>query len=110
MAEHKRKADFMSGYRHYDPESEGFGNSNQWKKQFQNRMSQEEAEEVIEDDDPWSILGVARNATFEEIRKAFYAKAMHWHPDVSHEPVESATKMMQKINAAYSLLQYIGKN
>lgn len=106
----KHKKDFMSGYKKYDPENEGFGNSREWKNQFQSRMSKEEAEGVIEDEDPWMILGITRNCTHDEIRRAFYTKAMYWHPDVSYEPPEKATKMMQKLNAAYSLLLHIGKN
>lgn len=110
MAGSKLKTDFLGGYKHYDPESEGFGNSNQWKKQFQNRISKEEAEEIMANDDPWAILGVTHKSTHQEIKKAFYRMAMCWHPDVSRESLEKSTKMMQKINAAYSLLINIGKN
>lgn len=110
MAEHKYKENFLGNYKTYDPENEGFGNAKEWKRNFNNRMSTEEAELVLEDDNPWTILGVSHGASVSEIKKAFYQMAMRWHPDVSHEPVEKATRMMQKLNAAYSLLQYIGKN
>lgn len=110
MAKHKHKTDPMSGYRHYDPESEGYRNAFQWKQHFRQRMSQEEAKEVIENDDPWDLLGIRHGADAEEIKAAFWHKAMYWHPDVSHEPIEKATKMMQKLNASYSLLINLSKN
>lgn len=97
-------------YKTYDSSEEGFGSTFEWKRAFYKRMSKEEAEIVLDSDDPWTLLGVSHNASMSEVKKAFYAKAMIWHPDVSHEPVEKSTKMMQKINAAYSLLINVGKN
>jgi DnaJ-class molecular chaperone len=110
MAKCKSKKEFMNGYNYYDPENEGYGNSFEWKRHFRQRMSKEEAEAIIENDDPWELLGIKHGANAEDIKRAFWHQAMYWHPDVSHEPKEKATKMMQKINAAYSLLSHIGKN
>lgn len=110
MAGHKNKADFLDGYKYYDPEQEGYGNASEWKRNFSSRMSNEEAEVVLENEDPWTILGINHSASKSEIKGAFYHMAMYWHPDVSPEPVDIATKMMQKINAAYSLLTNIRKN
>ena len=110
MAKHRRKEDFLGNYATYDPEHDGYGSSSEWKRNFSKRMSTEEAEDILDNDDPWTVLKVKRNASPSEIKKAFYSMAMYWHPDVSHEPVEKSTKMMQKINAAYSLLSDIGKN
>lgn len=43
-------------------------------------------------------------ATKQEIKRAFIKLALEWHPDKNPHRVEIATSMMQKINAAYSLL------
>jgi DnaJ-class molecular chaperone len=94
---------FMDGYKKYDT-SEGYGNAWEWRKNFNKRMSKEEAEETIGSDDPYDILGIKRTATMREIISAFRNLAKKWHPDLNPQRVAEATKMMQKINAAYSLL------
>jgi DnaJ-class molecular chaperone len=98
--------DFMEGYKRYDPSEEGFGSSYQWKRSFHHRMSKEEAETIIEEEssDPYDILGVTRRSSQSEIKKAFYRLAMKWHPDRNPDRIELATKNMQLINAAYSIL------
>ncbi|CAG8441715.1 3129_t:CDS:2 [Ambispora leptoticha] len=52
----------------------------------------------------YDLLGVARNATSEEIKKAYYKKALEWHPDKNHERVEEATKQFSAIQQAYEVL------
>ena len=98
------KKGFMDGYKRYDPETEGYGSAWEWKRQFNQRMSKEEAEEILDDDDPYHVLGLNYGASQLEIKRAFKKLAMKWHPDRNPENVEAATRMMQKINAAYSLL------
>ena len=94
---------FMDGYRTYDT-SEGYGNAWEWRKNFNKRMSREEAEEALGSDDPYDVLGIKRTATMAEIKSAFKRLAKIWHPDLNPQRVAEATIMMQKINAAYSLL------
>jgi hypothetical protein len=53
--------------------------------------------------DPYEILGVARNATSAEIKKAYRALARRWHPDICHEP--GAEEMMKNINRAYDAVK-----
>ena len=56
--------------------------------------------------DPYSILGVARNATENEIRAAYHALVAKYHPD-KHQgnPLESlAAEKMAEINRAYETL------
>ena len=51
----------------------------------------------------YTILGVPRNATPDEIKKAYRRLAMKYHPD--HNPGDPlATKQFQKIQEAYSIL------
>jgi DnaJ-class molecular chaperone len=94
---------FMDNYKTYDT-SEGYGSAWDWKKSFYKRMSKEEAEEELDSDDPYDILGIKRGATLKEIKSAFRRLAKIWHPDLNPDRIEEATNKMRKINAAYSLL------
>ncbi len=50
----------------------------------------------------YDILGVAKDATEEEIKKAYRAKAKQYHPDVSKEP--DAEAKFKEIQEAYETL------
>ncbi len=99
------KKDFLNGYETYDTKS-GFGNANKWKKAFKERMSNDEAQKIIAQDNraPHSILNVSKNATLQEIKKAFRSLMMQWHPDRNPHRVQEAEAMSKKIIAAYTLL------
>lgn len=53
-------------------------------------------------EDPYRILGVGRQASAWEIRRAYYRLAKRWHPDVNQSP--DAKMRFQSINAAYQVL------
>lgn len=53
--------------------------------------------------DYYKILGIAPNATQEEIKKAYRTKSMRWHPD--RNPGMDTTAKMQDINEAYNILK-----
>ncbi|MBR1645952.1 MAG: DnaJ domain-containing protein [Selenomonadaceae bacterium] len=52
----------------------------------------------------YEILGVDRNATAQELKKAYRALARKWHPDLNRDNPEVAEKKMTEINVAYSVL------
>ena len=52
--------------------------------------------------DYYASLGVKRDATAEEVKKAFRKLARKYHPDVSKEP--DAEARMKEINEAYAVL------
>jgi len=53
--------------------------------------------------DPYDVLGVKRNATEGEIKKAFRSLAKKFHPDThGNDPAKS--KRFQEINAAYEVV------
>jgi molecular chaperone DnaJ len=54
-------------------------------------------------DDPYKVLGISRNATKDEIKKAYRQKAKECHPDL-HPDDPDAVKKMNEVNEAYDML------
>ena len=54
--------------------------------------------------DHYEILGVARNATTEEIKKAFRKLAMQYHPDHNRGREKWAEQKFKEINKACEVL------
>ncbi len=47
------------------------------------------AQNNLQTSDPWAVLGVPRNASWSEVRKAFRTKMASYHPDkVAQMPPE----------------------
>ncbi len=57
--------------------------------------------------DFYEVLGVSRDATLEEIKKAYRRLALKWHPDRNKAP--EAEEKFKEINEAYEVLSDPGK-
>ena len=53
-------------------------------------------------EDPFSILGVDRQAPLAEVKRAYRRLAMLWHPD--RNPSPAAEREFRRVHAAYELL------
>lgn len=53
--------------------------------------------------DPYSVLGITKNASAPEIKTAFRSLAKKWHPDL-HSGDQRAETRFKEINAAYNIL------
>jgi molecular chaperone DnaJ len=54
--------------------------------------------------DYYKILGVPRNATTEEIKKAYRELAKKWHPDMNPDNKKEAEEKFKEISEAYEVL------
>ena len=59
--------------------------------------------------DPYSVLGVSKDASEEEIKSAYRRLAKKYHPDLNPGDPEAARKM-NEINAAYQQIKNPGVN
>lgn len=54
--------------------------------------------------DYYDTLGVSKNASSDEIKKAYRKAALEWHPDRHKDDKEAAEKKFKEINEAYQVL------
>ena len=54
--------------------------------------------------DYYEVLGVGKNATDEELKKAFRKLAKQYHPDANPDNKEEAEKKFKEVNEAYEVL------
>jgi len=91
----------------YDPDTEGYGSTKDWRRAFGERMGLEEALEVMAGRGPRAILEVSENAGPADIQKAYRKLARQYHPDRILETgytEQFARAKFQEIQAAYVIL------
>jgi len=54
--------------------------------------------------DYYDVLGVSKDASADEIKKAYRKQALNWHPDRNKDNKEEAEKKFKEINEAYQIL------
>ncbi|KAK5256141.1 hypothetical protein LTR16_003929, partial [Cryomyces antarcticus] len=52
----------------------------------------------------YELLGIERQATDDDVKKAYRRKALELHPDRNYGNVEEATKLFAEVQAAYEVL------
>ena len=97
-----RPSAFSKDYAPYGRYEGKFGTPEDWAKAFKIRMSPEEIEEILRDESPWGILGVAPGATQAEIKTAYRKRALETHPD--RNPDKADGEAFKKVQAAYEKL------
>ncbi|XP_018613429.2 dnaJ homolog subfamily B member 6a isoform X1 [Scleropages formosus] len=59
--------------------------------------------------DYYQVLGVQRNASQEDIKKAYRKLALRWHPDKNPENKEEAERKFKELSEAYEVLSDANK-
>jgi len=81
------------------------GNASEWRKVFEERLDPDEAQRIVKEDSPWSILGIRADASIREIKTAYRRLAMELHPDKHPESKQQwAHEEFIKVKAAYTIL------
>jgi len=58
----------------------------------------------VKSEDYYEVLGVARDANEDEIKKAYRKLAIKWHPDKNPDNKEQAEEMFKRVGEAYEVL------
>ncbi|WP_148821119.1 TerB family tellurite resistance protein [Campylobacter concisus] len=68
-------------------------------------------DEAIQEKDAFEVLGLSKNASFDEVKARYKELVRQYHPDIlmgrgeSKEVIERSTKKLQEINEAYGRLK-----
>lgn len=96
-----KKDPFADEYRPYGVNKGKLGTPAQWRKAYEDRMSAEEAQAVLDEGvgSPSFILGLQPGYTSYDVKKAYRRLALMAHPDQG-----GTVEAFKRLNAAYSML------
>jgi hypothetical protein len=104
MKTKKPKRGFMDGYKTYNPAEQGYGNVESWASAWQQKMGTEEANTILADNDPLTILGFVSMPTLQELKTRYRKLVLQYrecfHPEAPADQQEKA----KGIIAAYTIL------
>lgn len=95
----KRPSIFAKGFCPYGTYEGPRWNTDRWRAAFEEAMSPEQAEQILGSNSPWDILGVKPGASPAEIKTAWRAAALKWHPD-RHQGDDAKKIAAEKFKAA----------
>jgi len=98
MKAKKAKRGFLEGYKTYDT-SRGRGSPAEWRQAFRVRMTREQADAILGDEEPRDILNLDADASTSEIKSAYRAACLKHHPDQGGD-----AEMFKRCTAAYVAL------
>ena len=81
-------------YKTYDPETEGYGNADQWRGIFASLFA------PMEEDEPFQVLGISVQSTMDQIKAAYRRLAATTHPDRG-----GSAEAFCRVREAYEILR-----
>ena len=101
---------FDGGYRNYDGFKKQSKQKTNYKNYYKNSNSQNTQNTNHSQKNPYEILELPNNASFDEVKKQYRKLARKYHPDflgldASKGIINDATKKLQEINQAYETIK-----
>jgi DnaJ-class molecular chaperone len=101
----KKSKAFDPDYAPYGTHDGPRGTPEHWRGAFADAWEQTTAQEILGDDDPWSVLGLSPGSSKMEVKRAFRLLIKDAHPDKFPESEKAeAEARARRIIAAYSVL------
>jgi len=85
-------------------QSENNGGAHDNQNHNHNNNNNNNNDDSVDSDDYYVVLGLQRQASPDEIKKAYKKAALKWHPDKNPDTKTEAEKKFQKISEAYDVL------
>jgi hypothetical protein len=76
-----------------------------WREQCERADAEQKRKRADERRDLYEVLGVSRDATPEQLKKAFIKLVKKWHPDRNPDKKDECTRRLVEINEAYGILK-----
>ncbi len=99
------QSDYVSIYERHIGHSSNQTNQNSSNQTFRHSSNRK---------DPYKVLGITKEATDDEVKKAYRKMAMKYHPDrvagMSEEMQRNAAEQMKEINEAYEQIKLLRPN